>query len=205
MPWPTSERTTLSPASSTVAWTACDTSPSRLPGLHCSTASNSDCFVTSSSLDAIGVTGPTGNVRAASATQPSLITPTSMLMMSPRCELVGAGDPVDDHRVGRRADRAREAAVALERRLGALRADELLGRLVEVLRGHALADLALEQLQRADQDRPGRGHLVDLLGRLLDDHSSSSRRSVAIVARMWSWTSVGERRPSKRLRTPRSS
>ena len=59
--------------------------------------------------------------------------------------------------------------------------------------GDALADLALEQLQRAHEDLAGRSHLVDLGRALLDDHSSSSRRSVASVARMWSWTSVGER------------
>ena len=47
-------------------------------------------------------------------------------------ELVDAGDAVDHHRVGRRADRAREAAVALEGGLGALGADVLLGRLVEL-------------------------------------------------------------------------
>src|SRR3954449_3645962 len=89
-------------------------------------------------------------------------------------ELVGAGDPVHHHRVRRRADRAREAAIALEGRLGALRADELLGRLVEIPRGDALADLALDQLEGPDKDRPGRGHLVDLLGRLLDDHRDPS-------------------------------
>ena len=36
-------------------------------------------------------------------------------------------------------------------------------------------------------------------------YSSSSSRSVAIVARMWSWTSVGERLPSNRRSSPRSS
>src|SRR5437660_1581203 len=51
-------------------------------------------------------------------------------------ELVRPGDPVDDHRVRRRAYRAGEAAVALEGRLAALRADEALGGLVQVTGRH---------------------------------------------------------------------
>src|SRR5215212_3265273 len=120
-------------------------------------------------------------------------------------ELVLARDAVHDHRVRRGADRAGEAAVALEGRDGALRADEALGRFVELLRRDAGTDLALDQLQRADEDVARGGHLVDLLGRLLDDHSVSSRRSVASTARTWSWTSVGERVPSMRRSEPRSS
>ena len=78
--------------------------------------------------------------------------------------------------------------------IGALRADEALGGGVELLRRDARADLALDQLERADEDVARRGHLVDLLWRLLDDHSVSSRRSVASTARTWSWTSVGAAR-----------
>ena len=62
--------------------------------------------------------------------------------MSPRPSLYGPGDAVHDHRVGRRADRAREAVVALERRLGAVRADELLGGVVELGGRDARARLA---------------------------------------------------------------
>ena len=90
-------------------------------------------------------------------------------------------------------------------RLGALRADEALGRRVQFLRRDAGTDLALDECQRADEDVPRRGHLVDLLGRLPDDHSVSSRRSVASTARTWSWTSVGLRVPSTRRSRPRSS
>ena len=57
IPWPTSDRTTESPFASTCCCTACDTAPSRLPGRACSTALNSDSLVTSSSLEATGVTG----------------------------------------------------------------------------------------------------------------------------------------------------
>ena len=49
--------------------------------------------VTVSSLPATGDTGPTGNVRAASATQPSRITPMSTEMMSPRWSVYGPGIP----------------------------------------------------------------------------------------------------------------
>ena len=84
MPWPTRERTTLSPSASTTVCTACETSPRRRPTWHWSTAAKSDRWVTSRSLRAIGVTGPTGNVTAPSATQPPWITPMSMEMMSPR-------------------------------------------------------------------------------------------------------------------------
>ena len=41
MPWPTSERITAKPSASIRRWTACETSPSRLPGRHWSTASDS--------------------------------------------------------------------------------------------------------------------------------------------------------------------
>jgi hypothetical protein len=61
-----------------------ETSPRRPPARQRSTASNSELRVTSSSLPASGVIGPTGKVRAASATQPSRMTPTSIEMMSPR-------------------------------------------------------------------------------------------------------------------------
>ena len=87
IPWPTSVRTIDSPAASTWSWIACETSPSRLPARHWSTASNSDSSVVCSSLRAIGVIGPTANVRAASATQPSWTTPMSTESRSPRPSL----------------------------------------------------------------------------------------------------------------------
>ena len=112
-------------------------------------------------------------VRAASATQPSLTTPMSTERMSPRGELELARDAVHDHVVRRGADRAREAAVALEGRRRALGADELLGGLVELQRGDAGADLARQQVHGSHEDLARRGHLVDLGRGLLDDHSRS--------------------------------
>jgi hypothetical protein len=47
----------------------------------------------SSSFCATGVIGPTGNVRAASATQPSSTTPTSTDRMSPRSSAYVPGMP----------------------------------------------------------------------------------------------------------------
>ena len=55
----------------------------RLPARHCSTPANSDSRVALRRFSASGDTSPTGKVRAASATQPSSVTPTSIEMMSP--------------------------------------------------------------------------------------------------------------------------
>jgi hypothetical protein len=85
-------------------------------------------------------------------------------------QLIGAGDPVDDHRVGRGADRAREAPVALERRLRALRGDEPVRGGVEVGSADAGVALRAQHLQAASLDRAGGRHAVDLLGSLPDDH-----------------------------------
>jgi hypothetical protein len=84
MPWPTSDRTIEKPLASTCDCTACETSPSRLPDRHCSTARNSASSVTASSRAATGEISPTANVRAASATQPSFTTPMSTDRTSPR-------------------------------------------------------------------------------------------------------------------------
>ena len=65
-------------------WIAAETSPRWFPGAACSTPAKSAALVVSSSSLAAGSTGPTGTVIAASATQPSLVTPTSSEMMSPR-------------------------------------------------------------------------------------------------------------------------
>ena len=93
MPWPTSDLTIDMPGASTCFCTAWETSPSRLPTRHCSTAANSAPSVTSKSFSATGETSPTGKVRAASATQPSFTTPMSTLKMSPRDSLKRPGMP----------------------------------------------------------------------------------------------------------------
>ncbi len=74
--------------------------------------------------------------------------------------------------LGDGTDRASEAAVALERRDRALGADVLLGGLVELGGADAFADLAGDQLHRRRVDGAGGGHLLDLGGRLLDDHGT---------------------------------
>ncbi len=91
-------------------------------------------------------------------------------------QLVGAGNSVHHHRVGRGADRAGETAVSLEGRLGVLRADELLGRRVELPGGDSRPGLRLEHLQAADEDVPGHSHLLDLLRSLANDHPVHARR-----------------------------
>ena len=50
----------------------------------CSMPANSDALVVSSRRCGLGVIGPTGTVIAASATQPSWVTPTSSEITSPR-------------------------------------------------------------------------------------------------------------------------
>ena len=84
MPWPTSVRMIESPSISTERWIAAETSPSWLPGCIRSTPAKSAALVTSSSLRAPVSIEPIGTVIAASATQPSLITPTSIESTSPR-------------------------------------------------------------------------------------------------------------------------
>ena len=83
IPWPTSDRITDRPSRSTRSCTAWETSPSRFPGTACAVAASSDSRVAFSRRDAIGLTGRSATVRAASATQPSYSTPTSIDSTSP--------------------------------------------------------------------------------------------------------------------------
>ena len=205
MPWPTSERTIERPSASTYFWTALETSPRRLPTRHCSTAAKSE---PSRDLEQLG--RDRGDVAdregAGGVGDPAVLDDADVDAEDVAAgELERARDAVDDHVVRRGADRALEAAVALEGGRRALGADELLGGGVEFLRRHAGADLARQQIHGAHQDLARGRHLVDLGRGLLDDHSRSSNRSVASVARMWSCTSVLSRVPSKRRSRPRSS
>ena len=79
------------------------------------------------------------------------------------------------------------------------------GGVVELGGAHPGSHHPLEDAQGAHDDVARRGHRVDLLGALADDHASSSRRSVTSVERMCPWTSSGESVPSKRWSRPRSS
>jgi hypothetical protein len=56
-----------------------------IAGEHLLDPGESDALVRSSSFVASSETSPTGTVIAASATQPSLTTPTSIESTSPRC------------------------------------------------------------------------------------------------------------------------
>ena len=60
-------RTTEKPASSTTSWTACEMSPTRLPGRACSIPAASAAWQTSSSRCASASISPTANVYALSA------------------------------------------------------------------------------------------------------------------------------------------
>ena len=82
-PCPTSVRTTLKSARSTTSCTAAPMSPVRLPGRAWVMPAASDRRVASMRSEATWPTSPTGIVRAESLTQPSSVTPQSMLTMSP--------------------------------------------------------------------------------------------------------------------------
>src|SRR5205823_5758839 len=89
-------------------------------------------------------------------------------------ELVGARDAVHDHRVRRRADRRGIAPIPLERRDPALRADELLRQLVELLCRHTRTNVLAEQLECLDDNAAGALHLLDLVRILADDHATTT-------------------------------
>ena len=118
-------------------------------------------------------TSPTGNVKAESATNPSRETPTSTDRMSPSASVRPLGDPVHDHLVRGRADGGRVAAVALEGRRAALRADELVGELVELRRRHARPHVLAHERERVGDDAAGLGHRLDLGRGLADDHEAT--------------------------------
>ena len=77
-------------------------------------------------------------------------------------QAVGPRDAVHDHVVGGRADRAREASVALERGHATASTDEALGDAVELGGADARAYMPLELRQGRDQDVAGTRHGVDL-------------------------------------------
>jgi hypothetical protein len=81
---------------------------------------------------------------------------------------------VNDHVVGRRADRRREPPVSLERRLSARGADAALGELVELARGDPGTKRVLEAIERVGDDLAGAPHRRELLRRLLVDHLDES-------------------------------
>ena len=89
-------------------------------------------------------------------------------------ELVRAGDAVHDHRVRRHADRRRVAAVALEGRTAAVRADVVLGERVELAGRDARARFASTSARVPATTRPARAIISISSRRLADDHAGRS-------------------------------
>src|SRR5581483_561280 len=85
-----------------------------------------------------------------------------------------ARDPVHDHRVRGQARGGGIALVALEGRLAAVRADELLGDGIELAGRDPRLDVLLEERERPGDDAAGPRHDLDLLRRLADDHDCAA-------------------------------
>ena len=126
-----------------------------MPGRHCSTPASSAAWPTSSSRSAsardLADRERVRRVGDEAAERDADVDREDVAVR----ERVRAGDAVDDHVVRRSADRGGVAAVALEGRRAALRADELLGDRVELGRRHARPD-ALADAARASRRRSGR-------------------------------------------------
>ena len=152
-PWPTRLRMTLKPSASTVVWTAFETSPRRPPG----------CAACDARVERrLGGGEQAGRLvrdladrdRDGAVGHPAVLGHAHVDREHVAAlERVGVGDAVDHHRVGRGADRAGEAAVALEGRGRALRDDEALGGLVELGGCDARAALADQHLEAARRGR----------------------------------------------------
>ena len=97
--------------------------------------------------------------------------------MSPSWSFSGPGIPWTTIEFGERQVAAGISLVALERRHAAVRADELVGDVVELGRGDAGLQLLLEERERLGHDLPGPRHRLDLLGRLADDHATTCSES----------------------------
>src|SRR5262249_54385094 len=80
------------------------------------------------------------------------------------------GNAVDHFLVDGDADGGREAAVALEGRLGPALAEERLHLVVDLLRAHARGDDGGQALHEVGEDLPALPHEPDLAGRLVVDH-----------------------------------
>ena len=170
--------------------------------------------MTSSSFSATGETGPTGE-RPRGVGDPAVEDDADVDRDDVAAlEAVRPGDAVHDHRVRRGADRAREAAVALERRAsrpasGCTSRPRGRGRAVvtpsrtlpssilsvRTRMAPAAAILSISSVVLRMITSPYR---VRAPARVRSVRCWSSMRSVWIVARRWSCTSVGLRVPSKR-------
>ena len=83
MPWPQYSRTTEQWLSSTKRWIAAPMSPSRAPGRTTRMPRHMASYVRSTRRCTCGGTLPTQNIRLESPWNPSLMTVTSTLTMSP--------------------------------------------------------------------------------------------------------------------------
>ena len=77
---------------------------------------------------------------------------------------VVAGDPVDDHRVGRRADHRGEPVVVEEVGARPATVDDVGGDLVQLLRRHPRGDRGPRRLVHLGDDPAREAHLAQLVG-----------------------------------------
>jgi len=89
-------------------------------------------------------------------------------------ELAGAGDPVDDLFVDRRAQRGGEAAVAQEGRTGSRLLDRLAGDPIELEGSRARHRSFLEEVEGVDDESSRSGHRLEFAPGLLHAHAEIS-------------------------------
>src|SRR6185503_10866468 len=77
-------------------------------------------------------------------------------------QLAFRGNAVNDLLVDRSADRSRKSVIAFEGRIGARRANLLLGMSIQLARRHARLDHLSEVAQRLGDDQSGAPHLFNL-------------------------------------------
>ena len=103
-------------------------------------------------------------MRLVSPCQPSRITVTSMLTMSPSCSSLVAGNAVADDVVDRGADRLREAAIVERRRHRAVADDEVVAQPVQLAGGDAGLHVGRDEVERLGGEPAGLAHAVEGLG-----------------------------------------
>src|SRR5262249_3020685 len=97
---------------------------------------------------------------------------------------MGGRNAVDDLLVDRDADRGREAAIALESRLGASGIDEALHVLIDLERGHSRLDRLAQASHDVGEDVAAPAHQPDLAGGLELDPAAAPRAASRTPRRM---------------------